>query len=135
MAVKRIAMAALIATMIGAPARAQQPSDYGAFAPFFSDASPECVQVAAIEKAAARTQALRTETFRFVGAIYFLAPPMSAHLPPGDHAEIVTDRSGISAVVIIDGVQTCARLALPANVLAIVLSVDRGEVAHVGEGT
>jgi hypothetical protein len=117
------------------PGQAQQLPDYGALTPFFSPSSPECVPVAAVEKAAVKTRALRETTFRFVQALYAMSPPQNLRLPPGDHAEIVTDEHGIAAAILIDGDQSCARLILPPPALSMVLMVDQGGHVHMGQGT
>jgi hypothetical protein len=133
----KAAALAIVAVCAAAPVQAQQSAsapgsqsggqDYCAFAPFFSTASPECIPVALIEMAAVKTQALREATFRFVQAMYLMTPPAGSTLPPGDRAEIVTEAHGTAAVILIDGALSCARLALPAPMLKMILRVDNGE--------
>jgi hypothetical protein len=124
----------LALALAAAPVQAQQSaSDYGAFAPFFSTASPECVPVAAVEKAAVKTQALREATFRFVQGVYLMTPPQGQTLPPGDRAEIVTDAHGTAAAILIDGALTCARLLPTPDMLKLILRVDCGEYERAGQ--
>jgi hypothetical protein len=115
-------------------AQQDAPTDYGAFEPFLQENSAQCVPVAAIEKAADRTETLNEGAFRFVQALYLAVPPVSRDMPPGDHAAMATDKQGHVIVYLIDGIQTCARLALPPFLAPIVEQVERREYAHVGKG-
>src|SRR6185437_7877411 len=95
---------------VGVMALASTPGsaqDAGAFAPFLTKDSKECVSVNDIEKVASSTKALNTPTFRFVQALYAAIPPISKKLPPGDHAELAIDKTGVVIAFLIDGDRTC----------------------------
>lgn len=125
---KRILAAALLIAL-GTPALAEGS---GAFAPFLSPDSKECVPVSAIEKVAKSTKALKTPTMRFVQALYVAVPPISKKLPPGDSAELSIGPDGEVIVFLIDDRMSCARMLSPPFITEMIQQVDDGAFIHAG---
>lgn len=106
----------------------------GAFGPFMDQDGPHCVSVADVEKAAAEAKPVKETTFRFLQALYMAIPPMSRELPPGDKAELATDKDGVVIALLTDGPKSCARFLVPPFLFGAIMQVELGKTTHVGEG-
>lgn len=108
--------------------------DVGVFEPFLTNSGPECINVADVEKVAADAKPVKETTFRFIQALYMAIPPISRTLPPGDKAELATDKDGKIIALITDGPKSCARFLVPPFLAAAIMEVELGKTTHSHEG-
>jgi hypothetical protein len=122
-------LAALAFLSSAAPAFAEA----GAFAEWLSGDQPECVPLAAVDKAVDGSVALNGDQFQFVRALFVAIPPVSDKPPPGDHAALFLDGANKAVMVgIIDGDWVCARFTAPNSVVNLIIEVGKGEVVRAG---
>ena len=123
-------LAALTFLSSAAPAFAEA----GAFAEWLSGDQPECVPLAAMNKAVDGSVALNGDQFQFVRALFVAIPPVSDELPAGDHAALFLDGANKAVMVgIIDGDWVCARFTAPDSLVNLIIEVGKGEVARAGQ--
>ncbi|HEY1862291.1 MAG TPA: hypothetical protein VGG77_01115 [Roseiarcus sp.] len=122
-------LAALASLSSPAPAFAEA----GAFAEWLSGDQPECVPLAAVNKAVDGSVGLNGDQFQFVRALFVAIPPVSDELPAGDHAALFLDGANKAVMVgIIDGDWVCARFAAPDTLVNLIIKVGKGEVVRAG---
>jgi len=104
--------------------------DAAAFDPWLGPDAAKCVSIEPLN-GVAKVVTLAPAQFEFARALYVAIPPISHELPPGDHAVLAVAGDAIM-VAIVDGDQTCARMAIPGFILGELMAVGRGDVTHVG---
>jgi hypothetical protein len=124
----------LLAAFAFLSAAAPDFGEAGAFSEWLSGDQPECVPLAAVNKAADGSVALNGDQFQFVRALFVAIPPVSDELPAGDHAALFLDGANKAVMVgIIDGDWVCARFAAPDTLVNLIIEVGKGEVVRAGQ--
>ena len=101
------------------------------FDPWLGPNTSSCVSLGNLKDVASVVQ-LDPAQFNFARGLYVAVPPVSKHLPPGDHALLAVAPSS-AMVAIIDEDKTCARLLLTPAALEEIMAVGRGDITHAGD--
>jgi len=128
-AIARLACLALLAMALVVP-RMARADDAAVFEPWLGRDSAKCLSIEPL-KVVATVVTLAPAQFEFVRALYVAIPPISRQLPPGDRA-VLAVAGDAAMVALVDGDQTCARMAIPDFILAELMAVGRGDVIHAG---
>lgn len=107
---------------------------------YAKDDSPSCVlkdgPKAAIEAEHGRWIHLTTDQWEFLRGVYVVNPNTPAGMPPGDRAVLAeVDGKPGGVVFFIDGEQACSPMAVPDEMIKVLLEVDASNVGHVGSPT
>jgi hypothetical protein len=116
--------AVAFALLLGGPAFAQTapaPLNPGAFAPFVAPGAPQCVPLQEVQRTAASLTMLDGAAFEFVRGLYIYLPPLAKPAPLGDRAAVAVavDRYGHVMLMVVDGIETCARYIEPDSIVQI----------------
>ena len=105
--------------------------DATVFEPWLGPDTPGCVTVSNL-KDVAKVVELTPAQFDFVRGLYVAIPPISHKLPAGDRA-ILAMAGGETAVFLVDGDVTCARMLISNFIRDELMGVGRGDVTHAGD--